>query len=122
MPDVGTVWVELVGELVIARVRGMPTEALLRDLQERVTRILRDTGPRGVLYDALEMAAPSTDVAFDAIGPARAVAQAAGRMAIVVPNSRLAYLARMAFGDGDYRVFYNDMPAAVLWLDTPPAE
>jgi hypothetical protein len=34
----------------------------------------------------------------------------------VVPNSRLAYLARLAFGEGDYRVFYNDIVAAVRWL------
>ena len=36
--------------------------------------------------------------------------------AIVVPNSRLAYLARIAFGEGDYRVFYNDRVAAIKWL------
>lgn len=35
------------------------------------------------------------------------------RRAIVVPNSRLAYLARLAFGEGEYRVVYNDMIAAV---------
>ena len=38
------------------------------------------------------------------------------KRAIVVPNSRLAYLARMAFGEGDYRVFYNDLGAAMEWL------
>ena len=27
------------------------------------------------------------------------------RRAILVPNSRLAYLARLAFGEGEYRVF-----------------
>jgi hypothetical protein len=45
------------------------------------------------------------------------------RRAIVVPNSRLAFLARLAFGEGDYRVFYNDMIAAAKWLgesDSPP--
>jgi hypothetical protein len=35
----------------------------------------------------------------------------------VVPNTRLAYLARLAFGEGDYRVFYSDMTAAILWLE-----
>ena len=38
------------------------------------------------------------------------------RRVIVVPNSKLAYLARLAFGQGDYRVFYNDFVAAVRWL------
>ena len=32
------------------------------------------------------------------------------------PGSSAAYLARLAFGEGDYRVFYNDMIAAVQWL------
>jgi len=36
--------------------------------------------------------------------------------AIVVPNTRVAYLARIAFGEGDYRVFYNDFLAAIRWL------
>jgi hypothetical protein len=38
------------------------------------------------------------------------------RRALVVPNSKLAFLARIAFGEGDYRVFYNDRVAAVKWL------
>jgi len=38
------------------------------------------------------------------------------RRAIVVPTSKLAYLARLAFGEGDYRVFYNDISAAINWL------
>jgi hypothetical protein len=33
-----------------------------------------------------------------------------------VPDTKLAYLARLAFGDGDYRVFYDDRAAAVRWL------
>jgi hypothetical protein len=41
------------------------------------------------------------------------------KRAIVVPNSKLAYLARLAFGEGDYRVFYNDMVAAITWLSRP---
>ena len=43
------------------------------------------------------------------------------RRAIVVPNTRLAYLARLAFGEGDYRVFYNDMIAAAKWLSEDAA-
>ena len=39
------------------------------------------------------------------------------RRAIVVPNTRVAYLARIAFGEGDYRVFYNDFLAAIRWLE-----
>ena len=109
-------WVELVGDLVIARVRGEPTEALLRECQERVLFLIRDAGRGKVLYDTLEMDPPPVDVPWsqraldEALGPLKL------RRAIVVPNSRLAYLARLAFGEGDYRVFYNDFVAAIRWL------
>ena len=52
----GQLWVEPIGDLIIARVRGQPSEAL-------------------------------GDIHL--------------RRAIVVPNTRLAYLARLAFGEGD---------------------
>jgi hypothetical protein len=38
----------------------------------------------------------------------------------VVPTAKLAYLARLAFGEGDYRVFYNDIAAALKWLTAEP--
>ena len=115
----GSLWVEPVGGLIIARVRGEPTEALLRECQDRVIQIGRDAPGAAlhkVLYDALEMESPPVDVPLaqrqldEVLGPLRL------RRAIVVPNTRLAYLARLAFGEGDYRVFYNDIAAAVSWL------
>ena len=69
-----------------------------------------------VLYDTLEMEPPPVDVPWSqreldaGLGPVKL------RRAIVVPNAKLAYLARLAFGEGDYRVFYSDMIAAVKWL------
>jgi hypothetical protein len=115
----GQAWVELVGDLVVARVRGEPTEELLRETQDKVLFLVRDAGVSKVLYDTLEMEAPPVDVplsqrALDAeLGPISL------RRAIVVPNSRLAYLARLAFGEGDYRVFYNDYAATMKWLSDP---
>lgn len=35
------------------------------------------------------------------------------RWAIVVSTSKLAYLAWLAFGEEGYRVFYNDISAAI---------
>lgn len=119
----GQIWVELVGDLVVARLRGEPTAELLRDCQEKVLFLVRDARRGKVLYDALEMDPPPVDVPW----AERELDQTLGtiqlRRAIVVPNSRLAYLARLAFGEGDYRVFYNDIVAAVRWLaeDPPPA-
>jgi hypothetical protein len=117
----GQVWVELVGDLVIARVRGEPTEALLRECQERVLFLVKDAGRGKVLYDTLEMDAPPVDVPWAQRELDEKLGDVKLRRAIVVPNSRLAYLARLAFGEGDYRVFYNDIVAAVRWLsdDTP---
>jgi len=108
--------VELVGDLIIARVRGEPTAELLRETQNQVLFLVSDAGRGKVLYDTLEMEAPPVDVPWsqreldEQLGPVKL------RRAIVVPNSRLAYLARLAFGEGDYRVFYNDFIAAIKWL------
>src|SRR5688572_14832881 len=120
----GQAWVELVGELVVARVRGEPTEQLLRETQEKVLFLVRDAGKGKVLYDTLEMTAPPVDVPWaqraldEQLGPIKL------KRAIVVPNSRLAYLARLAFGEGDYRVFYSDMISAIKWLteETQPSQ
>jgi hypothetical protein len=112
----GQAWVELVGDLIVARVRGEPNEQLLRETQEKVLFLVKDAGRARVLYDTLEMDAPPVDVPWsqreldEKLGPMKL------RRAIVVPNSKLAYLARLAFGEGDYRVFYNDMVAAIQWL------
>jgi hypothetical protein len=116
----GSLWVELSGELIIARIRGEPTVALLEECQKQVVALARDAGRARVLYDVLEMVPPPVDVPW----AQRALDENLGglhlRRAIVVPTAKLAYLSRLAFGEGDYRVFYNDIAAAVKWLvDTP---
>lgn len=112
----GEVWVELVGDLIIARVRGEPTEEILHRCQEQVLFLVKDAGRGKVLYDTLEMEAPPVDVPWSQRELDEKLGSVKLRRAIVVPNSRLAYLARLAFGEGDYRVFYNDLTAAVKWL------
>lgn len=117
----GALWVELSGEIIIARLRGEPTVELLTDCQHQVIQLAREAGRAKVLYDVLEMYPPHVDVPW----AQRALddqLELVLRRAIVVPNSKLAYLARLAFGEGDYRVFYNDMAAAVRWLTETPLE
>jgi phosphoribosylaminoimidazole carboxylase (NCAIR synthetase) len=109
-------WVEPVGELVLARLRGMPTEALFVECQRQVLQILRDRGGGKVLYDALEMEAPPVEVALSQRTLDETLGALKIRRAIVVPTRKLAYLARLAFGQGNYRVFYNDISAAINWL------
>jgi hypothetical protein len=114
----GQAWVELVGDLVVARVRGVPTAELLRSCQEQVLFLVRDAGRGKVLYDTLELEAPSVDVPWAQRELDEELGGIELRRAIVVPNSRLAFFARLAFREGDYRVFYNDIIAAVQWLSS----
>jgi hypothetical protein len=117
----GQLWVELVGDLVLARVRGEPTAALLKECQEKVLFLVRDADKGKVLYDTLEMEPPPIDVPLAQQELDRGLGATKLRRAVVVPNSRLAYLARLAFGEGEYRVFYNDIVSAVKWLADQPA-
>jgi hypothetical protein len=114
--DQQQLWVEPVGGIIMARLRGVPTEAVLRECQERVLMLVRDTGQNKVLYDALEMDAPTVDQVIMQQKMEAELGELKLRRALVVPNTRTAYLARIAFGEGDYRVFYNDIGAALAWL------
>lgn len=109
-------WIEVVGEIVIARLRGEPTEEILRECQAQVIFLVRDSGRGKVLYDALEMQAPSVQTSRFQLQLDSGLGEVRLRRAIVVPNSKLAFLARLAFGEGDYRVFYNDFISAIKWL------
>ncbi len=116
--DAAQLWIEISGGLIIARIRGVPTEELLRECQGRVLQLVQDTGRGRVLYDALELELPTVEPAL--IQQKLESELASGvrlRRAIIVPNTRVAFLARLAFGEGDYRVFYNDISAAIRWLE-----
>jgi hypothetical protein len=108
--------VESTPDLVVARLRGTPTPELLVECQERVVELVKETGRGRVLYDTLEMFPPHVDVALSQRDLDAGLADVTLRRAIVVPNARLAYLARLAFGEGDYRVFYGDLAGARAWL------
>lgn len=111
-------WVEPIGNLIIARVRGIPSEKLLKECQERVLLLVQETKNGRVLYDALEMVFPTVDPAIIQRDLNEALSSEIQlRSAIVVPNSRVAFLARLAFGAGNYSVFYNDFAAAFQWLE-----
>jgi hypothetical protein len=57
-------WIEPVGGIIIARMRGTPTEELLKECQRIVVELLQQTAKPLVLYDALEMTPPDTRVAW----------------------------------------------------------
>jgi hypothetical protein len=104
------------GGLIVARLRGEPTAELLRACQEQVLQLIAQGNPAKVLYDVQEMSPPHAQVPFVQRSLDEALHHVQLRRAIVVPDSRLALLARIAFGEGEYRVFYNDLEAAKAWL------
>ncbi len=112
----GTLWVELVGDLIVARVRGEPSIDLIKDCHEQVLLLARESGRNKILYDTLEMEPPPVSVPMAQWKLNEESGLLPIKRAIVVPTSKLAYLARLAFGDGDYKVFYSDLTAAVNWL------
>lgn len=112
----GELTVESVGDCVVARVRGEPTIEMLAECQERVLALARSSRATRVLYDALRMSAPPVDVPWSQRSLDERLGDVRLRRAIVVSTPKIAYLARLAFGDGDYRVFYDDAAAALRWL------
>lgn len=117
-------WVEPVGGVIVARLRGQCTAAILQECQRRVLALAKDTQHVKVLYDALEMLPPEIDLVLLQQQLEAEKKESLGvvplRTAILVPNSRIAFLARIAFGsvgEGQYRVFYNDMAQAIRWLE-----
>jgi hypothetical protein len=116
------VWVELSGDIVVARVRGVVTEEALGRLHEQVLLLLQGAAHRKVLYDALEMDPPTVDMTLLQQRMSEAVHRKEGRIAILVPSTRIAYLARIAFGQGEHRVFYNDLGSAIAWLNDRPEQ
>ena len=112
----GHIWVEPVGSVIVARLRGKPTAELILECEARVLELTRDTRHVRVLYDALELEPPEMALVLlqkqlDS-GRKESIGAASLRTAIVVPNTKIAYLSRIAWGhvgESDYRVFYNDL-------------
>ena len=109
-------WIEPVGDIVIARVRGEVTKEIIDECHKRILRLTQEVGHGRVLLDLLEVDPPSVEVATYPwtlelqTGPLKI------RRAVLVPNTRIAYLARMAFGENEIRVFYNNLDSAIRWL------
>jgi hypothetical protein len=109
-------WIVPVGEIIIARIRGVPTEELLKECHDRILMLVKDLNHGRILYDALEMIPPNIEVPLSQWKLDAEISHIKLRRAVVVPNTKLAYLARLAFGEEDCRVFYNDITNAVKWL------
>lgn len=108
--------VEVANEVLLVVQQGLMTEEALRLCQERVLALARETGLRRVLYDARGMIAPEAELALMQQELDGQLGDITLRRAIVVPGTRIAYLARIAFFEGEDRVFYDDVEAALAWL------
>jgi len=109
-------WIELQDNIIVTRIKGMPTDALIRECHEKILLLLGDAPEGRILYDVLEMEAPPVDVPLSQWELDHNLEKVRLRRAILVPNSKLAYMARLAFGESEHRVFYNDKQAALTWL------
>jgi hypothetical protein len=112
----GQVWVEPIGGVIIARIRGKATAELVRECEMRIVALQQESGINRILYDGLELERPELDVVLVQRAITAALKNERVKVAIVVPNTAIADLARLAFAEANHRVFYNDLTEAVLWL------
>ena len=110
---------EAVGSLVVVRIAQAVTERVLEECQLCVIETLQQTGSNAVLYDLRDMPPAPINVLLYQRLLDEHVAHLHIRRAIVVPNTLVAHLARLSFGAGDYRLFYDDMEAAQRFLRDP---
>ena len=107
---------EAVGSLVVVRLTRPESERVLEECQLCVLETMQQTGSKAVLYDLREMQPTSVNVLLYQRLLNEHVRHLDLRRAIVVPNTQLAHLARLAFGVGDYKLFYDDFDGAKRFL------
>jgi hypothetical protein len=107
---------EAVGSLVVVRLTQAVTERVLEECQLCVLETMQRTGSKAVLYDLTEMQPTPVNVLLYQRLLNEHVRHLDIRRAIVVPNTQTAHLARLAFGVGDYKLFYDDLDAAKRFL------
>lgn len=107
---------EALGSLVVVRLTQPASERVLEECQLSLLETMAQTGSKAVLYDLTEMAPAPVNVLLYQRLLNEHVRHLDLRRAIVVPNTRIAHLARLAFGVGDYKLFYDDLEAAKRFL------
>lgn len=102
--------------MIVVKVKGEPSQELLRECHDKILPLVQRGGYTRILYDGSEMIAPGVEVPLSQWKLDRELGAVHLRRAILVPDAKLAYLARLAFAEGDYQVFYNDREQAIRWL------
>ena len=107
---------EAAGSLVVVRLMRPMSDRVLEECQLCMLETMQETGSKAVLYDLTEMQPTSLNVLLYQRILNDHVRHLDLRRAIVVPNTQIAHLARLAFGVGDYKLFYDDLEAAKRFL------
>jgi hypothetical protein len=105
--------------VIIRRIIGEPTETQLHECRDELLSLVKQSGSKRVLYDARRINAPTVDVVLAQRSINEALRALDLRQAIVVASTRAGYLAGLAFGPSNFRVFYSDTEAALAWLAQP---
>lgn len=118
----GDLQVHSIGDTIVTRILGVPTVDLIRRCQEQVVQLARSTARHKVLHDCLDMEAPVVQVPMSQWELDRLdESQLRLKRAILVPDAKLGYLARIAFAyQNEARVFYGDRLRALHWLSEEP--
>lgn len=114
--------VVLQDNVIHATLAGVISEQLLLERHDRVLALISESGCRAVLYNILGLEPPALDLVELQHKLNAELQKIDVKLAVVVPGSRLAYLARLAFGDLNYRVFYESVSDALQWLRHTPRE
>ena len=107
---------EAVGSLVVVRLTHAVDERVLEECQLCMLEAMQGTGSKAVLYDLTDMQPTPVNVLLYQRLLNEHVQHLDIRRAIVVPNTQIAHLARLAFGVGDYKLFYDDLESAKRFL------
>lgn len=109
------VWAERTAGIVVAKLRGPVSQALLDHCQQQVLGLLGAVATPLVLYDTLELRWQEIPLL-----PAARLHAADARMrsAIVLADARLRNPLRLTLGlaCGEHRIFDADLDAAYTWL------
>jgi hypothetical protein len=110
-------WVELTGGMVVAKLRGAVSVALLEDCRQQVRELLGQSAAAVVLYDALELVGPLANACRPS-SERLALSTCTQRAAIVLSEAGLRKALLLAFGGhrGECRIFSEDLSAAYAWL------
>lgn len=111
------VWVELTGGIVVAKLRGTVSVALLECCRLQVLEHFGQATTAVVLYDAMELRGPAPSCyRTDSAQPAVSARVMRGAIALADASLRKALLLACTDLCRESRVFSEDLPVAYDWL------